>query len=300
MYSCPDCERTFDNSQSLNSHRRHCRLKREGKTWLDTLSEEGKNRIKENDLSRRKPRASCPICSGTVKDLESTYCSSKCFGLAQKKSPHTEETKKKISASLKGKEPSNKGKVKIDGNLVPLQPRNCPICGLLFSPKRLRSLCCSKPCASLHRVKTKKERGTNKSGGYREGSGRSKSGWYRGLFCGSTYELIFLVWFLENGTPVSRCQTVLEYEFEGKTHKYHPDFEVKNVLYEVKGYWTKQSEAKRDQHPEVVVMDKYDILSMKDECSLKGKSLSDLVALYEPRPHQVLFPASTAKQVVHG
>ena len=99
-----------------------------------------------------------------------------------------------------------------------------------------------------------------------------------------TYELIFLVWFLENGTPVSRFQTVLEYEFEGKIHKYHPDFEVKNVLYEVKGYWTKQSEAKRDQHPEVVVMDKYDILSMKEECSLKGKSLSDLVALYEPRP----------------
>lgn len=220
----------------------------------------------------------CPSCGRQLRNKRSVYCSSKCSRACQERKPHTEESKKKISDSLLGRLSPKKGT-----GWVP-QEKVCPICDKFFMPPKPRSIYCCLSCSSIGKSRELKKTGVTKAGGYREGSGRSKSGWYKGIFCGSTYELIFVVWFLEKGIPINRCQSVLEYEFNGKTHKYHPDFEINGLLYEVKGYWTKQSEAKRNQHPEVIIVDKYDILFMKDGCSLKGKSLSGLVELYEPRP----------------
>lgn len=277
-YYCLDCERPFNSSQSLNSHRRHCRLKKEGKTWLDTLSEEAKNKITDSDTSRRKQRKNCLVCEKTVKDLEAKYCSSRCFGLDQNKSPHTQETKDKIRASLKGRKPSNTGKTKSG---LPKTPQNCYVCEKGFIPSETSIQCCSITCGRIKAAITRKSNKTSTVGGYREGSGRSKSGWFNGIFCGSTYELIFVIYNLEHGIKVERCKKVLDYVFEGKQHKYHPDFEFEDDIFEVKGFWTKQAEAKRDQHPEIVVIDKNKILWMRGQCSLKDKTQKDLLAMYE-------------------
>ena len=44
----------------------------------------------------------------------------------------------------------------------------------------------------------------SKLGGYREGSGRSKSGYYNGIYCGSTYELCWVIYALDTQVKFDR------------------------------------------------------------------------------------------------
>jgi hypothetical protein len=72
-------------------------------------------------------------------------------------------------------------------------------------------------------------------GGIRKGSGRSKSGYFRGIYCASTYELVYVLFRLDHNLFVKR--------FEGfiKTlnSKYFPDFvDEFGCLIEIKGYYT--------------------------------------------------------------
>ena len=71
-------------------------------------------------------------------------------------------------------------------------------------------------------------------GGYREGSGRSKSGYYNGIYCGSTYELCWVIYSIDHQIEFSR--------FPGKLEKdgitYYPDFLLSDgkTIVETKGY----------------------------------------------------------------
>lgn len=77
------------------------------------------------------------------------------------------------------------------------------------------------------------------AGGLRVGSGRGKKGWYKGYFCDSTYELAYIIYNLDNNVEFKRCTKVYTYEYKGKTHKYHPDFELLDgTVVETKGYHT--------------------------------------------------------------
>ena len=70
-------------------------------------------------------------------------------------------------------------------------------------------------------------------GGYREGSGRSISGYYRGIFCGSTYELVFLIYCLDKNVSIKRFNKQLK----GESLTYIPDFIIDNKeLIEIKGF----------------------------------------------------------------
>src|SRR5579875_4065331 len=72
------------------------------------------------------------------------------------------------------------------------------------------------------------------SGGYREKSGRSKQGYYKGLYCGSTYELCWAIHALDHGIEFTR--------FPGQLKKdklvYIPDFLLADgiTIIEPKGY----------------------------------------------------------------
>ena len=71
-------------------------------------------------------------------------------------------------------------------------------------------------------------------GGYREGSGRSKSGYYKGIYCGSTYELCWVIYNIDHRIEFKR--------FPGKLEKdgitYYPDFLLSDgkTIVEIKGY----------------------------------------------------------------
>lgn len=82
-------------------------------------------------------------------------------------------------------------------------------------------------------------------GGKRHGSGRGKKGWYKGFFCDSTYELVYVIYNLDNNIEFKRCSRVYTYTYKGKQHKYYPDFELADgTLVETKGYHSDIVDAK--------------------------------------------------------
>jgi hypothetical protein len=106
----------------------------------------------------------------------------------------------------------------------------CKICNK--SVFRVKSLMhrkyCSRKCASSDPALYKNY------GGYRRGSGYSKSGYYNGIYCQSTYELCWVIWATDNGIKFSRFKGVLE----GQGLKYIPDFILADnkTIIELKGY----------------------------------------------------------------
>ena len=137
-------------------------------------------------------------------------------------------------------------------------PKICPICGNIIPyEKRMRKTCsyeCGKKLSVLNCD-------YSNCGGYREGSGRSKHGYYKGIYCDSTYELAYLIYCLDHNIDIKRCNETFEYEYEGKKHKYHPDFIVNNELIEIKGYYTDLVDTKASS----ITLDKpYKILYKED------------------------------------
>lgn len=86
-------------------------------------------------------------------------------------------------------------------------------------------------------------------GGYNPGAGRGKKGWYKGIFCDSSWELAYLIWCLDHNIKVERCTEKFEYLFNGKILRYYPDFIVNGKIVEVKGYKTTQWLEKLKQCP---------------------------------------------------
>lgn len=97
-------------------------------------------------------------------------------------------------------------------------------------------------------------------GGYRQGGGRGKKGWVRGIWCDSSWEAAFVVWHLDKGIPIKRSVVRYPYVWRGAKRLYQPDFDVNGVTYEIKGYVTEQTEAKRALTPHVVVLQKEHII----------------------------------------
>lgn len=97
----------------------------------------------------------------------------------------------------------------------------CPTCNREFSTrKKQKRKFCSPDCVQ--------------TGGYREKSGRGKSGYYRGVYCASTYELCWVIFQLDHGNNVNRFPTFLQND----ELKYYPDFILDDgvTLIEIKGY----------------------------------------------------------------
>lgn len=158
----------------------------------------------------------CPKCNCThLKN--GIFCSRKC---ANSRVWSIEDKLKKSKANI-GKIPHNKGKFK-----YPVIERNCLCCAEKFEIREnSNKKYCSRKCANRN------------SGGYREGSGRSYSGYYKGIYCGSTYELCWVIYQLDHNIKFERFPGFLE--SNGK--KYFPDFIQNGKIIEIKGYESKES-----------------------------------------------------------
>ena len=69
-------------------------------------------------------------------------------------------------------------------------------------------------------------------------TGKGKKGWYKSFFCSSTYELAYVIYCLDHNIDIKRNTEYFTYEYEGKQHRYYPDFIVNGELIEIKGYHT--------------------------------------------------------------
>ena len=79
-------------------------------------------------------------------------------------------------------------------------------------------------------------------GGYRKGSGRSKSGYYKGIYCGSTYELCWVIYNLDHNIQFKPFPHSLKKD----DLTYIPDFLIDNTIYEMKGYYTDSVKRKKE------------------------------------------------------
>ena len=124
------------------------------------------------------------------------------------------------------------GRVRVpDGHKTDKLDKICLLCKTQFLvyPSESHRRYCSKKCASDDSASYR-----HNMGGYREGSGRRKSGYYKGLYCQSTYELCWAIYSLDHGVQFSRFPFMLESD----TVKYFPDFLLADgkTIVELKGY----------------------------------------------------------------
>ncbi len=121
-------------------------------------------------------------------------------------------------------------------------------------------------------------------GGIRKGSGRGKHGWYKGIWCDSSWELAWVIYNFEHGIFFKRYVGFFEYSFNGKTHKYYPDFILENgVIVEIKGIESSECwKAKLEQFPKdktLQIIGKNEIKKYLDYVIAKyGKNF---ISLYE-------------------
>lgn len=109
------------------------------------------------------------------------------------------------------------------------------------------------------RISKIKSKALLNNGGYRKGSGRGKQGWYKGIYCDSSWELAFVIFHLDNNIKIERYSGIRKYIFENKERNYYPDFIVNNVIYEIKGFETEQSKAKLLHNNDITLIDKISI-----------------------------------------
>lgn len=132
----------------------------------------------------------------------------------------------------------------------------CKICGTEIITRSWKlPVCSNQSCRREHRAIGMR----GKTGGYRHGSGRGKSGWYCGYWCDSTWELAYVVYCIENDIPIRRNTQRFPYEFENRISYYIPDFIVNGRFVEIKGYMTERMKAKLAFFPK-----KIDVL-LKDD-----------------------------------
>lgn len=185
----------------------------------------------------------CPKCNNNH-EKPGTFCSRSC---ANSRGPRSADFKKKVGDKLRGKSPHNKGKHYVERTKI-----NCKTCKKeveVLGVKTKRKYCC-KECFYSDPEKT--------LGGYREGSGRAKTGYYKGIYCGSTYELVWCIYQLDHNIQFERFSKKLEYN---KTI-YFPDFIIGNTIIEIKGYENSESVKRKC---EVAIKNGYNIVVLYKE-----------------------------------
>lgn len=120
-----------------------------------------------------------------------------------------------------------------------------------------------------------------KFGGYRKGSGRGKSGWYKSYWCDSTWELAWIIYHLDHDIKFERNKIGFEYFYNNRKCKFYPDFLIKGIYIEIKGYMDDKNleKIKQFQYPLELIVGKIGIKKYLDYA--KNKYGSDLTKLYD-------------------
>lgn len=211
-----------------------------------------------------------------------SYCSLQC----RNSRTWSESDKKKKSQSARR---SDRVKISNTNRVVKRLTKTCPVCGKEYRVRQRQKTqkTCSTRCRNIGYSTGVYSTSYPNNGGYRIGSGRGKNGWYRGYWCDSSYELAWVIYSLDHDIRFTRNTNGYEYQWNGKTHKYYPDFLLtdQHELVEIKGYLDEKSEAKRQS-----VTDKKLRILMKSDLKeifeyVHSTYGTDFIRLYEGNPH---------------
>ena len=160
----------------------------------------------------------CPKCSKEY-DTANKFCSRSC-----------------ANSRIQTVDMNNARRSKLKG----LKGPTCKFKGLHLIKRETR-ICKDTNCNKIFECKVNSERTycceecrKRNSGGYRDGSGRAKSGYYKGIYCGSTYELAWVIYNIDHNIEFKRFETTL-IDPDSKL-KYVPDFIQGNCIIEMKGF----------------------------------------------------------------
>jgi hypothetical protein len=171
-------------------------------------------------------------------------------------------------------------------SMVQRTPKNCIHCNTIFVPmgKNYRRKTCSNECYKQYKIL---HMPTPKTiGGPRPGSGRSKSGYYKGIYCGSTYELCWVIYALDHGIEFQRFPHCLKNSYT----TYYPDFLLgdNKTIIEIKGYenieQTKKRKAVSEQFGFKFVMLKKENLTAVFEHVKNTYKTKNFATLYDNTP----------------
>jgi len=82
--------------------------------------------------------------------------------------------------------------------------------------------------------------------------GKFKYGYYKGIWCDSSWELAYLIYSLDHNINIIRNKLAFKYIWNNSIHNYFPDFYLpdKNLYIEIKGYKSDRDEEKINQFSE--------------------------------------------------
>lgn len=201
----------------------------------------------------------CKFCFRKISNKGSFSAHEKCCHQNPNRVKHKRSS---LAGRKKGCTPWNKGK---KTNHTPWNKGLVGIKGCIHSEK-----------TKLRLSEVAKSR---KLGGYIKGSGRGKKGWFKGIFCDSSWELAYVIYCLDHEIPISRNTDRFYYSWKDKIRIYIPDFEVYSYKVEIKGYVTDQWKAKFEQNPKVFVLKESDLKNIfRYVIDKYGK---DFIKLYE-------------------
>ncbi len=119
--------------------------------------------------------------------------------------------------------------------------------------------------------------------GYKKGCGHGKKGYYKNIWCDSSWELAYVIYNLEHNIKFERNKQFFNYEYKGKTRKYYPDFKLddKNFV-EIKGFKTELDKVKFEQFPKNLTLIVLEANDLKEILFyVKEKYGNDFIKLYE-------------------
>lgn len=210
----------------------------------------------------RRPKKFCINCNKDITFSVNSYkfCSRSCSASVNNKlKKHTEKTKAKISMSvLASKTPEVLERIKskqeawreANPQVNSTNLKKCRVCLRWFDKP---TILCSKKCYATDAQR--------RALSY-IGTGRGKKGTYAGIYCQSSYELVFVIWHVDHKVMVKRSTKTVDYSYNGKKRKYRPDFEINGTTYEIKGYEDALSKAKHRAAKSVI--ENFIILSYED------------------------------------
>ena len=236
------------------------------------------NKIKNDYLLQQKQLEESKIlyCENCGKVIDGSYgsgrfCNRHCatiYGNTHRPK-RSAESKKKTSISVKN---SIKCQIAAERSR---KIYHCKQCNKEFFISDIRDingrLYCSKECKHKYL--------SEHTGGYREGSGRGKQGWYKGIHCDSSWELAYLVYHLDHNLYIERCKEKRQYVWNNKQHTYYPDFITDDGIIEIKGYSTDQWKSKEEQNSDVKVLYKNEIKPYLDYVT--NTYGTDFIKLYD-------------------
>ena len=82
--------------------------------------------------------------------------------------------------------------------------------------------------------------------------GKFKYGWFKGIWCDSSWELAYLLYCLDHDIKIERNKKGFSYFWQGSVHSYFPDFYLPatDQYVEIKGYKSNKDEEKIIQFKE--------------------------------------------------